>query len=76
MSATVVDLAERRERRDGTEPWLTKQQMAAHLGFSVRWLEYRVAAGIPHDRFGGRVRFQRSAVELWLRGREGGGRDE
>ena len=66
MSAPVVSLAAYRHQRTGTEPWMTKPQLAAHLGFSTRWVEYRVAEGMPHARFGGRLRFQASAVEDWL----------
>lgn len=49
-----------------TEPWLTKQQVAAHLKFSTRWVEKRVTEGMPCRRFGGQPRFQLSAVEAWL----------
>lgn len=65
-NARVVDLHYYRDVRDGTEPLLTKQQIARLLGFSVRWVEYRVAEGMPSRRIGGRLRFQRSAVERWL----------
>jgi hypothetical protein len=54
------------------EPWMSKQQLAAALGFSVRWVEYRLAEGLPHRRIGGRVRFQRSVAEAWLQDREQG----
>jgi excisionase family DNA binding protein len=64
--ARVFDFALERQRRSGTEPWLSKQQLAGHLGFSVRWVELRVQEGMPHRRMGGRVRFQRSTVEDWL----------
>lgn len=53
------------------EPWLSKRQLATHLGFSVRWVEYRVRDGMPHKMLGGRLRFQRSSVESWLEQREG-----
>lgn len=49
---------------------MSKRDLAATLGFSVRWVEYRVGEGMPHKVFGGRLRFQRSAVECWLEGRE------
>jgi hypothetical protein len=51
---------------------MSKQQLAAALGFSVRWVEYRLAEGLPHRRIGGRVRFQRSVAEAWLQDREQG----
>jgi predicted DNA-binding transcriptional regulator AlpA len=66
MSGQVVDLQLRRQIRTGTEPWLSKQQIATHVGFSVRWVELRVAEGMPCRRMGGRLRFQRSSVEAWL----------
>lgn len=49
------------------EPWLTKQELAKHLGFSPRWVELRVREGMPCERFGARLRFQRTPVEQWLK---------
>lgn len=49
------------------EPWLTKQELARHLGFSLRWVELRVREGMPCERFGSRLRFQRTDVEKWLK---------
>jgi predicted DNA-binding transcriptional regulator AlpA len=69
-AARVIDLHHAREVRDGTERWLTKQQIAHILGFSARWIEYRVAEDMPCRRMGGRLRFQRSVVERWLADRE------
>lgn len=66
----VVDLTGARRVRAGNEPWLTKRELADALSFSVRWVEYRVAEGMPHKIFGGRLRFQRTAVEAWLDARE------
>lgn len=51
----------------GDEPWLSKQEVAEHLGFSIRWVELRVQEGMPCERFGARLRFQRTPVEAWLR---------
>jgi hypothetical protein len=65
MSATVYRLP----LRPGAEPWLTKRQLAAHLGYSTRWIEQQVKAGMPCQRWGGRLRFQVSAVEAWLKER-------
>jgi len=31
--------------RPGVEPWVSKRQLAAHLGFTMRWVELRVAEG-------------------------------
>lgn len=49
------------------EPWLTKQELARYLGFSLRWVELRVRDGMPCERFGSRLRFQRTEVEQWLK---------
>jgi hypothetical protein len=66
----IVDLGEARRYRNGNEPLLTKQDLAAALGFSVRWVEYRVREGLPHKTIGGRLRFRRSVCEAWLEARE------
>lgn len=62
MSATVHRLA----RPDAL---LTKQQLAAHLDRSTRWIEIRVQAGMPSIdptvRFPHR-RFRLADVEQWL----------
>lgn len=70
MAETVIDLDEARRLKAGNEPWMTKRQLADALGFSVRWIEYRVREQMPHKRIGGRLRFQRSVVEAWLDERE------
>jgi len=49
-----------------SEPWLDKRQLAAHLGFSARWVDYRVSEGMPSHTFGKRRRFRISEVERWL----------
>ncbi len=66
----VTHLDEARRVRDGLEPYMTKQQLADYLGFSVRWVEYRVHEGLPHKTIGRRLRFQRSVVEQWLDDKE------
>lgn len=71
MTASVVSLdAARAARHPGLEPWMTKPQLADHLGFSTRWVELRVKDGMPHERMGGRLRFRASVVERWLAARE------
>ena len=71
MSARpVIDLEEARRFRAGNEPWMSKREIAHALGFSVRWVEYRVREEMPHKIIGGRLRFQRSVVEAWLDQRE------
>lgn len=56
---------------DWREPFITKDQLANHLGFSKRWVEHRVAEGMPHFRVGGRLRFQVSTAIGWLSEQEG-----
>ena len=53
-----------RERR------LTKAEYAEHLRCSVRWLEYRLADGLPSELIAGRRKFMPSVADAWLR-REG-----
>ena len=48
------------------EPWLDKKGLAAHLGCGVRFLEYRLADGLPHAIIAGRVKFRASEAECWL----------
>ena len=72
MNGEVVDLGHERVVRRGREPWCTKQELADHLGFSVRWVELRVREGMPAQRMGRRLRFQISAVEAWLDERHAG----
>jgi hypothetical protein len=62
----LVSFDHERMGRRGREPWCTKQELAEHLGFSVRWVELRVREGMPARRMGQRLRFQISAVEAWL----------
>jgi len=64
-SATVVPFP----RRHSFEPWLTKKQVAAHLGFSTRWVELRIRDGLPSKLIGGQRRFRLSEVEMWIEGR-------
>jgi hypothetical protein len=51
------------------EPWLSKRDLAQHLGCSVSWVEKKAAAGLPHTVIAGRVKFRVSAVEPWLEAR-------
>jgi excisionase family DNA binding protein len=52
--------------RPGSEPWLSKRQIAAYFGFSTRWVEMRVRDGMPSEMFGGHRRFRASECEAWL----------
>jgi hypothetical protein len=51
------------------EPWLDREELAAHLGCSVRWIRYRQAEGMPHALIAGRCKFRASEVEPWLQAR-------
>ncbi|HLI31139.1 MAG TPA: hypothetical protein VKU89_00155 [Solirubrobacteraceae bacterium] len=51
------------------ERWVTKEQLADHLGVSPRWIERRHCAGLPDLRLGGLNRYKVSAVEARLRQR-------
>jgi hypothetical protein len=48
------------------EPWLDKKMLAAHLGCSERWLEYRAREGMPSWKIAGRIKFKASEAESWL----------
>ena len=48
------------------EPWLDKKALAAHLGCSERWIEYRARDGLPAWKIAGRIKFRSSEVEAWL----------
>lgn len=56
--------------RAGSEPRLTKRQVAAHYKVSERTIERWMLAGMPYDRppVGRVVRFRLSEVEAWLEG--------
>jgi phage terminase Nu1 subunit (DNA packaging protein) len=54
-------------KRSDWEPWLTKKQLSAILGFCTRWIEYRVSDGMPVHKIGGRCMFRLSEVEEWLK---------
>jgi excisionase family DNA binding protein len=67
----VLDFTAARAARSGDEPWLSKKQIAEHLGYSERWVDYRIRDGLPCKRLGNRWRFRRSEVETWLSDRGG-----
>lgn len=68
---SVTSLTARRLERDSDEAWLSKRDLARAFGFSTRWVDRRVAEGMPCARFGARLRFQRGPCEAWLRDRQG-----
>lgn len=48
-------------------PRIDKAGLARQLGMSVRWVEQKMAAGLPHEHIDGWVRFELSGAEKWLR---------
>jgi hypothetical protein len=48
------------------ERWLGKRDLAKHLSCSVRWIELRMAEGMPHALIAGRVKFRVSEAQPWL----------
>jgi hypothetical protein len=56
----------RMPRQPGSEPWLSKRQVAAYFGFSTRWVELKVREGMPSRMIGGQRRFRASECEEWL----------
>jgi predicted DNA-binding transcriptional regulator AlpA len=70
MPADVIPFPPSRMRKD-REPWVTKTQLAAHLGVSERWIELRYRDGLPHHKDGPSrlVRFRLSEVDAWMQSR-------
>lgn len=52
------------------EPWVSRRQLAAHLGFSLRWVDLRVRDGMPSMKMRGERRFKVSECERWLEQQE------
>lgn len=53
--------------RGQSEPDLTKKQLAAELNVSERWIDYRVAEGMPKHQWTKRmVRFRLGECREWL----------
>ena len=48
------------------EPLVDVKALAAHLGMSPRWIEYRIKDGMPTKFIGTRRRFRASECEDWL----------
>jgi hypothetical protein len=48
------------------EKFLDKRGLADFLSCSVRWIEARMAEGLPHFYLAGRVKFQPSEAVAWL----------
>lgn len=48
------------------EPLLSKRQLSGELGYSTRWVDYRVREGMPYVQARGQKRFRLSEVLKWL----------
>lgn len=46
--------------------WRDKHGLAEHLCCGVRWIEGRMAEGMPHAEIAGRVKFKVAEAEPWL----------
>jgi len=64
----VVDLSAERAKRQ-PEPWLSKREIAEHLGVSIRTVQRYMAAGMPFHRAypTSPVRMKVSEVDSWMR---------
>lgn len=51
----------------GHEDWVTLDELAAHYGMKKRWVEYRIAEGMPSRLVGGKRRVRISTADDWLR---------
>lgn len=50
------------------EPYLSKQALATHYAMSVRWVEKRIAEGLPVAEYmEGRPRLRLTETDPWLR---------
>lgn len=52
--------------RHAVDPWLTKQQLAAHLKMSTRTIDRMTLEGLPYTQLGKRRRYKTAEVEQWL----------
>jgi hypothetical protein len=57
------------DRSKVTKLWLSKKELSRALGVSTRWIELRMAEGLPHREIAGGKKFQLTACEAWLRRR-------
>jgi hypothetical protein len=55
-----------REKLDPLEPWVGKRELAAYFACSVRWIESRVAEGMPSAIVAGQRKFKLKQAERWL----------
>jgi hypothetical protein len=54
-----------------TEPWVTTDEVAAHLHKPVSWIHQNSErVGLPRRRLGNQFRWRLSEVDAWLSGQE------
>lgn len=54
------------QHRRHPEPLLELADLMRLYGFSERWWRYRIADGLPTVRWGGRLKFRATDVEVWM----------
>lgn len=64
--ATYLARMEETRKIAHLEPWLTKRQLAAHYGFSIRWVEAQQTAGMPSRLIGGQRRYRLSETDPFV----------
>ncbi len=50
---------------------VTLRELMERYGGCERWWRYRIAEGLPRQKWGGRMRFDPRAVEAWMEARYG-----
>lgn len=50
----------------GTEPWLTRRELAEELGRSVKYVENLTKRGLPHKQHGRQKLYKASAARNFL----------
>lgn len=51
---------------DRQERWRDKQGIAEHFSCGIRWIEERMAEGMPHKIIAGKAKFKVGRCEPWL----------
>lgn len=70
IPAAAPIVAETTPEQAEPESYLSKQALATHYAMSVRWVEKRIAEGLPvADYMEGRPRLRLSETDPWLRER-------
>lgn len=66
IARRVVELIGDGNGRAEPAAWIDKRELACHLGCSIRWIEARLAEGMPSALIAGRRKFQAAEAEKWL----------